>query len=99
MRRSASTASCRRKTCRRWQTRGPLASDAALTEEIIREADATAEPFFFFAVTLQSHGPYEPNRYPDTTLHGRSPVSELGARLDPDLSPRAPPTPTAAWRG
>lgn len=47
--------------------RGPLASDAALTEEIIREADATEHPFFFFAVSLQSHGPYEPNRYSDTT--------------------------------
>jgi len=43
--------------------RGPLASDEALTEEIIREAEATREPFFFFAVTLQGHGPYEANRY------------------------------------
>ena len=25
------------------------------------------KPFFFFAVTLQGHGPYEPNRYPDAT--------------------------------
>ena len=47
--------------------RGPLASDAALTEEIIREADATKHPLFFFAVSLQSHGPYEPNRYSNTT--------------------------------
>jgi phosphoglycerol transferase MdoB-like AlkP superfamily enzyme len=47
--------------------RGPLASDAALTEEIIREADNTKDPFFFFAVSLQSHGPYEPYRYTNTT--------------------------------
>ena len=47
--------------------RGPLASDEALTEEIIRQADATDHPFFFFAVSLQSHGPYEPNRYSDAT--------------------------------
>ncbi|MHA6684325.1 LTA synthase family protein [Mesorhizobium sp. A556] len=47
------------------QKRGPLASDAAMTDEIIREADATDDPFFFFAVSLQNHGPYEPNRYPD----------------------------------
>jgi phosphoglycerol transferase MdoB-like AlkP superfamily enzyme len=49
------------------EKRGLLVSDAALTEEIIRQAEATAEPFFFFAVTLQSHGPYEPNRYATTS--------------------------------
>ena len=27
----------------------------------------TKDPFFFFAVTLQGHGPYEPNRYPDAS--------------------------------
>ncbi|MBX3568166.1 MAG: LTA synthase family protein [Rhizobiaceae bacterium] len=48
--------------------RGPLASDAALTEEIIREAEQADAPFFFFAVTLQGHGPYEPHRYPDKTF-------------------------------
>lgn len=47
--------------------RGPLASDAALTEEIIRQADGTKDPFFFFAVSLQNHGPYEPHRYGDPT--------------------------------
>jgi phosphoglycerol transferase MdoB-like AlkP superfamily enzyme len=49
------------------QKRGPLASDAAMTDEIIREADETDVPFFFFAVSLQNHGPYEPHRYPDPT--------------------------------
>ncbi len=49
------------------EKRGPLASDAALTEEIIRQADSTHDPFFFFAVSLQSHGPYEPHRYSNTT--------------------------------
>ena len=47
--------------------RGPLVSDAALTEEIIRQADAETNPVFFFAVTLQGHGPYEPHRYADAT--------------------------------
>jgi phosphoglycerol transferase MdoB-like AlkP superfamily enzyme len=45
--------------------RGLLASDIAFTDEIIREADQMKEPFFFFAVTLQGHGPYAPERYPD----------------------------------
>lgn len=47
--------------------RGQLVSDAALTEEIIRQADGETEPFFIFAVSLQSHGPYEPNRYATST--------------------------------
>ena len=58
------------------EKRGQLASDAALTEEIIREADATEAPFFFFAVSLQSHGPYEPNRYHHNTLEVGAAASE-----------------------
>ena len=49
------------------ETRGPLASDAALVEEIIHEADEARDPLFFFAVTLQNHGPYAPGRYSDPT--------------------------------
>jgi phosphoglycerol transferase MdoB-like AlkP superfamily enzyme len=49
------------------QKRGRLPSDIAFTDEIIRQADKMDKPFFFFAVTLQGHGPYEPNRYPDAT--------------------------------
>lgn len=49
------------------EKRGPLASDASMTAEIIKEADATEDPFFFFAVSLQNHGPYEPHRYSDPT--------------------------------
>lgn len=43
--------------------RGQLVSDEAVTDQIIRNADATDNPFFIFAVTLQGHGPYEPYRY------------------------------------
>lgn len=56
--------------------RGPLASDASMTDEIIKEADATEEPFFFFAVSLQNHGPYEPNRYTDATHTVQAPISQ-----------------------
>lgn len=56
--------------------RGPLASDAAMTEEIIREADATERPFFFFAVSLQNHGPYEPNRYGGTKHSVQAGISQ-----------------------
>jgi len=50
------------------QKRGIFASDESLTKEIIRQADAMEDPFFFFAVTLQGHGPYEPNRYAKNTI-------------------------------
>ncbi len=55
--------------------RGPLASDESMTDEIIREADAAERPFFFFAVSLQNHGPYEPNRYDDATHEVEAPIS------------------------
>lgn len=50
------------------EKRGIFASDEALTAEIIRQADATKDPFFFFAVTLQGHGPYEANRYTKNSI-------------------------------
>ncbi len=52
--------------------RGLFTSDDALTKEIIRSADQTKEPFFFFAVTLQGHGPYEKNRYAKNTIDVQS---------------------------
>jgi phosphoglycerol transferase MdoB-like AlkP superfamily enzyme len=48
--------------------RGIFASDEALTRYIIKQADNTEKPFFFFAVTLQGHGPYERNRYVKNTI-------------------------------
>ena len=49
-------------------TRGTLVSDEALTDQIIARADRAADPLFLFAVTLQSHGPYEPGRYPEHSI-------------------------------
>lgn len=47
---------------------GRLASDEALTDLIIKEAEAANDPLFLFAVTLQNHGPYEPGRYEKNTI-------------------------------
>ena len=58
------------------EKRGPLASDAAMTDEIISEADASDDPVFFFAVSLQNHGPYEPNRYYNPTHTVQAPISQ-----------------------
>ena len=46
--------------------RGDLASDDGLTDEVIKEAETMKKPFFYYVVTLQNHGPYEPNRYRET---------------------------------
>jgi phosphoglycerol transferase MdoB-like AlkP superfamily enzyme len=48
--------------------RGPLASDAAMTEVIIDEMESHSGPAFMFAVSLQGHGPYPAGRYPDDDL-------------------------------
>jgi len=43
--------------------RGLLASDDAVIDRIMVDADKAEKPLFMFAVTLQNHGPYEPGRY------------------------------------
>ncbi|WP_416796910.1 LTA synthase family protein [Ciceribacter azotifigens] len=48
--------------------RGIFASDEAFTKELMRAADRSEKPFFFFGVTLQGHGPYEPHRYAKNTV-------------------------------
>jgi phosphoglycerol transferase MdoB-like AlkP superfamily enzyme len=50
------------------EKRGIFASDNSLMKEIMQEADGMDRPFFFFAVTLQGHGPYEANRYSKNTI-------------------------------
>lgn len=47
---------------------GTLASDDAMVSEMIKEAESIEQPFFFFAVSLQGHGPYAASRYPDSKL-------------------------------
>lgn len=59
--------------------RGIFASDDALTRYIIKEADNTDQPFFFFAVTLQGHGPYERNRYSKNTIEVDAPTLSDGS--------------------
>lgn len=55
--------------------RGIFAADQDFTEEMMRQADGLDRPFFMFAVTLQGHGPYEPNRYVRNTVSVDGPLS------------------------
>ncbi len=50
------------------EKRGNFTSDEALTKEIMRQADMQDDPFFFFTVTLQGHGPYDDGRYAKTDV-------------------------------
>ena len=58
------------------EKRGMFASDEALTSEIMQTVDAAEKPLFLFTVTLQGHGPYEPNRYAQNTVSISGPLSE-----------------------
>lgn len=51
------------------EKRGIFASDDSLMKEIMREGEDLDRPFFFFAVTLQGHGPYEAHRYVENTVN------------------------------
>lgn len=54
------------------EMRGNFPSDEALTKEIISQVEKETDPVFFFAVTLQGHGPFEKGRYPTEAIevHG-----------------------------
>ncbi|SCX28292.1 LTA synthase family protein [Agrobacterium rosae] len=58
------------------EKRGIFASDEALTSEIMQTVDAAESPLFLFSVTLQGHGPYEPNRYAANTVSVNGSLSE-----------------------
>lgn len=59
--------------------KGREASDESFTTEIIKEANKEEKPFFYFAVTIQNHGPYKADRYKKYTVEVSSP---LGADVE-----------------
>jgi arylsulfatase A-like enzyme len=42
--------------------------DSFLTREIVRALEAAVQPLFLFAVSVEAHGPYEPSRFPNSTV-------------------------------
>lgn len=57
---------------------GPYVSDAEVTEEIIRNVEASQDPLFVYAVTMQNHTSYNPGRYEEEKIH-----TEGGGLTDP----------------
>lgn len=45
------------------EVRGLFISDAELSRAIIKQVDSAKQPLFIYAISMQNHGPYEPNRY------------------------------------
>jgi phosphoglycerol transferase MdoB-like AlkP superfamily enzyme len=58
------------------EKRGIFASDESLMREIMQTSETADNPLFLFAVTLQGHGPYEPNRYAENTINVRGDLSQ-----------------------
>lgn len=56
--------------------RGYYVSDDSVMDKIIDRIEATEEPLFVFAVTMQNHGPFKDDRYKGTelTLTGPDPA-------------------------
>lgn len=55
---------------------GYFPRDENLTREVIKTLDAATQPTFLFAVGVEAHGPYEANRYPETTVRFTGPLDE-----------------------
>ncbi|GIP40111.1 phosphoglycerol transferase [Paenibacillus sp. J31TS4] len=47
---------------------GPFISDDEVANSIIDEVDKSDRPMFIYAVTMQNHGGYEGNRYPENPI-------------------------------
>ncbi len=51
-------------------------SDALLTREIIKTLEADQAPLFMFGISVEAHGPYEPNRYPAPGVRFEGPLDD-----------------------
>jgi arylsulfatase A-like enzyme len=51
---------------------GSYPSDAVLTEQIIKQFEQRKKPLFLFGISMEAHGPYQPDRYEETTVRFES---------------------------
>lgn len=47
-----------------------------LTREMIKVVEESTDPLFLFAIGVEAHGPYEPNRYPNTSVRIEGPLDD-----------------------
>ncbi|WP_052455792.1 LTA synthase family protein [Bhargavaea cecembensis] len=58
---------------------GPYVGDVEVTREIIRQMEATDDPLFLYAVTMQNHISYNPGRYEEERIKSE------GGGLSPEM--------------
>jgi hypothetical protein len=61
--------------------KGAFISDEEVSKQIIKEIEETDRPMFIYAVTMQNHGPYDDNRYGETSVHIQGSLSDEGAQI------------------
>ncbi len=59
---------------------GPWPSDALLTSQLIEQFEARKGPLFMFGVSMEAHGPYLADRYPEETVRFESELDEPAQR-------------------
>lgn len=51
-------------------------SDALLTRELVKALEADPSPLFMFGISVEAHGPYEPNRYAEPAVRFSGPLDD-----------------------
>lgn len=60
------------------EIKGEYISDLEVSKKIIEQIDKTQEPAFIFAATMQNHGPYPEDRYPEKQITVSGNLSDSG---------------------
>lgn len=55
-----------------YQNAGPFVSDKSFVQEILNQLNSTNQPQLIWAVSIQNHAPYEPNRFSNNQITFKS---------------------------
>jgi len=61
--------------------KGYYVSDDSVMDKVIGKIEATEEPLFVFAVTMQNHGPFKDNRYKGTEIKITGPDPAMAEQI------------------
>lgn len=63
------------------EVKGLFISDDEVSRHIIDQVESTEEPVFIYAITMQNHGPYEDNRYGETSIKASGELTKSGKQM------------------